>query len=240
MSRCDIGIRAIQWLGRVVSHVATRHTTHSHIHTTASLYELTVNSSRVVSPLCSIAAVHQHRVTRQAAQCLSSCVPPLPPLRPLVAVSSLTAVVLRLSVRPAVLRLHSSTSALCSAACRFARPPTSLRCWCELVAVGCSWSSVVRVGSSQWEHCALFLSIVYVCPLCLPSLYAFSVRSRCGEWCFMASLGAVCSCCLYLDTSCGCCAERRGAVESSDLVSSSASAFDLISRAVQRSSFIHE
>ena len=100
MSRCDIGIRAIQWLGRVVSHVATRHTTHSHIHTTASLYELTVNSSRVVSPLCSIAAVHQHRVTRQAAQCLSSCVPPLPPLRPLVAVSSLTAVVLRLSVVP--------------------------------------------------------------------------------------------------------------------------------------------
>ena len=141
--------------------------------------------------------------------------------------------------RAAVPSSVPSTSALCSASCCFARPPTPLRCRCEPAAVGCCWTDAAQLGSSCWEHCAWFLPVVSLSIEC-STLFAFAIRSRCRGWCFMASFDAVCSCCLFLDTSCGWCAEQLGAVESSDLMSFSASAVNLISRAVQRSSFIHE
>lgn len=53
-----------------------------------------------------------------------------------------------------------STSALCSVSCRFARPPISLRRWCEPAAVGCCWNGAARVGSTYGEHCATSLSVV--------------------------------------------------------------------------------
>ena len=83
----------------------------------------------------------------------------------------------RLSVvRPSVSCSLLHLVSLCVAACRFARPPTSLRCWCEPPGAGSSWSGVAGVSRGCFRLCALVCLL-----LCLLPSLSFTLRAGDGE-----------------------------------------------------------